>query len=386
MIQQYLFSIKEFNLLVAIIQSLMQAKWLTPTWEYVPTRHLQTYQQLHSLINPKTLREREKSDDVNTPTIPYLEAHLRSLASVHNVAPDTLAGDLVNFEKRRNLYDIYAGWQVFQTHPYTFDHVPMVHDFLLSVEIFDTTELKKRAASIPPSPGPPASRPTPEDLPNPPKRPAAQQPKAVAAARAGSSADLLTTTSDSTGLSPRGSVDETTVEQLRSVVLSVMNDDRQLISDLVAEAKRELQEDLLSSLRAYTASVHDEMIIMNGQYGLVEPAHVRDAAKRIVARKFPTIEVQEWSTLDSQGLVYGWQEEIYLFVADDGNASRYLVSVSPHVDAAALGAILRMVDLYSAALGVQAADAGYQLAIITPSVNEHAVTIAQQRGVHIVAF
>jgi hypothetical protein len=75
-----LFSIKEFNILVAIIQSLMQAKWLTPTWEYVPQRHLQTYQQLHTLINPKSLREREKSDDINIPTIPYL-----GMSSMHSL-------------------------------------------------------------------------------------------------------------------------------------------------------------------------------------------------------------------------------------------------------------------------------------------------------------
>jgi hypothetical protein len=121
---------------------------------------------------------------------------LRSLASVHNVAPDTLSGELINFEKRRNLYDVFAGWQVYQTHPFTFDHVPAVHDYLLSVEIFDSTEIKKRAAAIPPSPGAPASRPTPEDMPMPAKRPAAVIPKAVAATRDGSTSDLLSTSAD----------------------------------------------------------------------------------------------------------------------------------------------------------------------------------------------
>jgi hypothetical protein len=165
-----------------------------------------------------------------------------------------------------------------------------------------------------------------------------------------------------------------------------MAEDRQLIGELVADAKRELQDDLLASLRAYTASVHDEMIVMNGQYGLVEPGHIREAARRIVSRKFPSIEVQEWVAQDTQGVVYGWQEEVYLFVVDDGSVCRYLASVSPHVDAAALGAILRMVDLYSSALGMQATDAGFQVAIITPSINEAACAIAQQRGVHVVAF
>lgn len=377
-VAEYLYGMKAFNALVAIIHAMMHAKWLQPVWDFIPQPLVMLYQQIHALVkHPKKLREKEKSDDITTPTIPYLELYLRQLSGIHDMLPDTLANDLINFEKRRKIYDVYSIWQSFQAHPFDLDHVPLVEEYLDGVQILSNDEIKQRGMAIPPAPAG-AARPTIEQMPNPEKKPIKEKPRSFTL----KDTDSAALSSDTT-LSPRA-MDESMTDQLKGVVASVLAEDRSLLADLMAEAKKELQEDLLTGLRSYTASVHDEMIIMNGQYGLADAAQVKSAAQRIVTRKFGGGEVKEWSVLDQQGVVYGWQEQIYLFVASDGK-TRHLVHVAAHVDSPALGAILRMVELYARTSGVTDLS-GHTVTVISPSINESAYNIAKQRSVNVMAF
>eukprot|EP01094_Clydonella_sp_ATCC50884_P016857 TRINITY_DN2846_c0_g1_i1.p1 TRINITY_DN2846_c0_g1~~TRINITY_DN2846_c0_g1_i1.p1 ORF type:complete len:1130 (-),score=536.32 TRINITY_DN2846_c0_g1_i1:96-3485(-) len=377
-VAEYLYSMKAFNALVAIIHAMMHAKWMTPVWEFIPQQLVMLYGQIHALVkHPKKLREKEKSDDITTPTIPYLELYLRQLSGIHDMLPDTLQNDLINFEKRRKIFDVYSIWQSFQAHPFELDHVPAVEEYLDAVHIFSNDEIKQRSMAIPAAP-PGAGRPSLEQMPNPEKKAVKEKPRSFTL----KDTESQTLSSDTT-LSPRA-LDESMTDQLKGVVATVLSEEKALLADLMAEAKKELQEDLLTGLRTYTASVHDEMIIMNGQYGLADAAQVKSAAQRIVSRKFGGGDVKEWSVLDQQGVVYGWQETIYLFVADDGN-TKHLVHVAAHVDSPALGTILRMVELYARSTGSTDL-AGHTVTIISPSINESAYNIAKQRSVNVMAF
>jgi len=168
---------------------------------------------------------------------------------------------------------------------------------------------------------------------------------------------------------------------MRNLVMNVLSEDPTILRDLVEDAKHDLQRELLEDLQKYQESIHDELIIMNGQYGFVEQSVVREAALRICGRKFDGRTVSEWCVHDTQGVVYGWQEEVFLFVVESEHGP-LVVRVTAHVDVTQLGSVLRLVELYKATTNTT----DPKVAIITPSISEQANALAEERNVLVLAF
>ena len=203
-------------------------------------------------------------------------------------------------------------------------------------------------------------------------------------------------------ISPRGGgvADGVNVEE---IVRDVIRGNPDLFADMVSEIKESLQESLLMEVRDYAAAAHDEMVskrivlssslysrllrvrkvVLHGQFGMADTEQVREAAKRIVARKFPesSDEVREWSVADTGGTVYGWEEEIHLFVIENEDGCT-LVDVVAHVDAPELGAVIRMVELHKQDTGKDATE----IALITPSITQRASTVASERNIQVLMF
>jgi len=129
----------------------MHAKWLGPYWEWVPVEILQSYQQMQNLVKiPRKLREEmEKATEGATSCIPYIEGILRNISSIHSVMPDTIADGLINFEKRRKIYDSYNQLAAFMNHPYEFPSSPKVQQFLCSAKLFSPKDIRDRSQSLP---------------------------------------------------------------------------------------------------------------------------------------------------------------------------------------------------------------------------------------------
>ena len=99
-------------------------------FQRLPDKLGQQYEAYSSLVKrPKKLREREKADDQIRAVIPWIDASLKQLAGMRDMLPDFLSGDLINFEKRRKIWDVFYTWQQFQVRVVSLGSLRFQHSF-----------------------------------------------------------------------------------------------------------------------------------------------------------------------------------------------------------------------------------------------------------------
>ena len=74
-----------------------------------------------------------------------IDAYIKQLITIHD-KPD-LVQNLINFEKRRQQYEVFKIWNTFNQEPYSHDKTSCF-DYLQTVKIFSPVEIRKKAEAL----------------------------------------------------------------------------------------------------------------------------------------------------------------------------------------------------------------------------------------------
>ena len=221
--------------------------------------------------------------------------------------PDTI-NQLVNFQKRRHQYDIYKLWNSFVQEPYSFQQTKS-RDYLLSVKIYSAVEIRRKAESI-------------------------ERVADIKGARA------LRTESDSDSAHEKGE----NYSIVKSSMISLMTEEKDILQDIINEAKKELAKDLMSELKKYTECVRDEIALSNNELGL--PNNAESAAERIMLRIFPGALIVPITEVDKEGTIFGWEEEFTLYQVDDFD-DKFIVYITPKLAKSDLSTAFKVFNYFN---------------------------------------
>lgn len=163
-------------------------------------------------------------------------------------------------------------------------------------------------------------------------------------------------------------------------MLSIINDDKDFLREVVEFAKTDLAHDLLSELRKFTDCVRDEIALSHSLMGINSNGDA--ACGRVLCRLFPEEMIDQIVEYDSEGYVYGWEEEVSLFRVQ--SADRCLLThIAPHIGKSDLGTTFRLFHLFHKR---EETEKEIKYVIISPSITEDARLIAENKGVILMDF
>lgn len=83
-------------------------------------------------------------------TIPYLGTFLTDLTMIDTAIPDTIAGGLINFDKRRKEFEVLARIRLLQgaANAYNFNTDPIFEKWFHSIIVLDDREAYKLSCQI----------------------------------------------------------------------------------------------------------------------------------------------------------------------------------------------------------------------------------------------
>lgn len=387
-IAEYLLEFNSFNSYVAIVRAFSQLQSsLLSTLDWLPQNLKDKYADHSKLIKqPRNLQAREKAKPAEQPAVPYLDLYIRQLTN-YDVISDETEGSLINFEKRRKIYEVWDYFQTLQRKPFRFDSEPEFQDYLLFVPLYSEETIKKMAKSIP-TEAPPVERPTVDSLP-PPTRFASQDPSVSGKSRTESVSveqDYSTSYAVQNYEMELANIplqaDDPQTQHIKSLIAAVISEDKSLVSDLINSVKETITNDILGELKSFSETIRDEVVLLHNQFAVANADLFWETAEKTVKRKFPqssTVEI--WRKFDSEGFVYGWQEEVGLFIID-GNQ---LVSVTGCLGKSYIGAILRIAGLYVSDKDISDEDQqNLVVTIISPSFSQETFDLAQQQNIQVV--
>ena len=168
--------------------------------------------------------------------------------------------------------------------------------------------------------------------------------------------------------------------QIKGAILSVLSENRELAQDILNNVRSAVATEILQDFRDYAANMKDELSLLHSQFGLLKPELGWEASERIVRRKFPGSTVDCWRCFDADGFVYGWQEEVGLFVVE----AQQLVLLSIRVDDAFISSALRIAGLYVTDRSISDEDSqNLQVYILTSQCSESTRATAVSQGIAI---
>ena len=134
-------ALSNFSGLMAVLSGLESASVyrLKQTWELVPTKLMETYTNLKSLMSSELSfkRYREHLKNVNPPTIPYLGISLTDLTFIYEGSRDYSHDGLINFSKCHMVSETLKTISQYQDISYNFEVVPVIRTFLQFPVIWD---------------------------------------------------------------------------------------------------------------------------------------------------------------------------------------------------------------------------------------------------------
>lgn len=164
---------------------------------------------------------------------------------------------------------------------------------------------------------------------------------------------------------------------MKTYLSEIIKTDKNIFTDLINEAKAKLASDLMEELKQYSERVRDEISVMQTQLGINQGGI--SAAQRIVSRVFQGV-VLPIKEIDSDGQVYGWQDEVCIFKVSD-NENTWLVHVTTHLDKSDISSALRLFRFFS-----DLSNDDYKNAIIATEATQDAQTILASRGVRVFSY
>ncbi|KAJ3437416.1 ras guanine nucleotide exchange factor i-related [Anaeramoeba flamelloides] len=112
------------------------------SFEEVPRRLLDMYQEFKDDLSSNQSYKKYRSilHRINPPCIPYLGVYLTDLTFIEDGNPDKING-LINFSKRRLIFDVIFEIQNFQQRGYNLQPVQQIHSLLEINSVYDTKKI-----------------------------------------------------------------------------------------------------------------------------------------------------------------------------------------------------------------------------------------------------
>ncbi|KAJ3424532.1 ras guanine nucleotide exchange factor i-related [Anaeramoeba flamelloides] len=152
-IAQHLRKLKNFNGLMSILNAMLsqEIKRLKFTFGNIPKKYLEMLKRLRSELSSDKSYSRYRTLIKQTipPCIPHFALCLQDLISIENGDEDEIQG-LINFGKRRLIYDIINEIQRYQKSPYNFQSIHQISTLLEQLPILDDSELYSRSLKLEP--------------------------------------------------------------------------------------------------------------------------------------------------------------------------------------------------------------------------------------------
>ncbi|KAJ6248620.1 ras guanine nucleotide exchange factor i-related [Anaeramoeba flamelloides] len=152
-IAEYLRSLNNYNGVMAIVSGFENsAIWrLKYTFEEVPKRNHEIIQELKKELSSDNSYRYYRSllRKVDPPCIPYLGVYLTDLTFIEEGNPDFIDG-LINFSKRRLIYDVIFEIQNFQNKCYNLQPIQQIVSFLEKLPILDEKECYSKSLKYEP--------------------------------------------------------------------------------------------------------------------------------------------------------------------------------------------------------------------------------------------
>ncbi|KAJ6227905.1 ras guanine nucleotide exchange factor i-related [Anaeramoeba flamelloides] len=142
-----------FNCVMTILSGLASPpiNRLKYTFEELPTKSTTDLDKLGKELSSENSYEkyRKKIKQASPPCIPYFALYLTDLTSVEEGNKDEIQG-LINFGKRKLIYDLISEIQKFQKSPYNFQSIHQIETLLLKLPHIDQQESYTRSLKLEP--------------------------------------------------------------------------------------------------------------------------------------------------------------------------------------------------------------------------------------------
>lgn len=128
-------------------------------------------------------------------------------------------------------------------------------------------------------------------------------------------------------------------------MLSVLNDEPDMLDDLLTEATADLGSELMQQLQDFTDSTRDELALMQTELGLY-PENRLEPASNVLSSVFADATISDWIAEDEQGYVFGWRDEVCVNIVEN-NSGKWLAQVKSYLDNSYVAVALRLFEFFS---------------------------------------
>ena len=310
---------KHCSLLIVSTLEELREKELQITWEWLSPRYLSIWSRLQQQKSrsedvPTLTRGRSATRSVNQqppPPIPYLIPIFEEFKQV-SVLPDLVNEELINFEKRMKHFLVYVPIAS-PTGGYTVPDTPVnddIHKYLSGLKILNEEEIPDVIKKM--------NNERPEGLP-----PSEQK-------------------------NDMHKIDSSIDESIKPLLLQLLTKDKQLQDFIIEKLSKEIQMEAVQHIK-------DEMkrfaTIGKLLLSLVSArkSSSKNASKEIllaIARtQFPNCNIETWTKLDTEGSVYGWEEEISLVLVES-EEEKVILDAHFYAKKADISNLIRRVQFY----------------------------------------
>lgn len=172
---------------------------------------------------------------------------------------------------------------------------------------------------------------------------------------------------------------------LRNHLVQVISEENHLFQDLLREAKSNVANDMLEELRSFSTCIQDELSVIQSQFGSEQvdtrrQQTISQSSQRIVQRIFPGCSVSLWTELDSEGVVYGWEDQVNVLRVTKSD-QQFLVYITPQLMKSDASNALRLFKFFH-----ESADTEWRNAIISTSCSIDATSVLRENNIQIFDF
>jgi hypothetical protein len=176
---------------------------------------------------------------------------------------------------------------------------------------------------------------------------------------------------------------------IRTSLMSVLKDDQVVFNELMDEVKGNLVDDLIVELRGFADCIRDELALVQSRVNQVEQDRLDASeetpqadknAHKIFARVFPESSISLWSELDSEGVVYGWEDQVSLYKIEGQH--KCLAVISPSLSKSEVSASVRLFKFFN-----DLSDDSFANVVVTATFADSLLLSAlAEKGIRVVDF
>merc|ERR1712137_157074 len=366
-IAQKLLEANNYSSGVSVLRGLQYLHEHIPTvWEWVPSSIVELYEDLTPYVEDPTRTEELVSESRERSLIPCIDPFIQELSEV--AASPSPTGELIRFEKYTKYFDIYSRLEAYRYTPFPYEYSDSCGGYLYHCEVWDMPRIEQAVADLPPV-DPPDLRPDFDDIHYPDHG--------------------LTEMNEDNDESVTSKKEEAALENLREHFLTVIRGEDELFQELMSEARTNVTNDLLLELRSFASCIQDELSIIQTQFG-AEQVEKKEreqqqefslSSLRVVQRIFPGYTISHCSEMDSEGAVYGWEDQVNLLKVTRSE-EQVLVCVTPQLKKSDASNVLRLFKFFN-----ETSDAQWKNAlVVSSSCSLEATSVMAQNGIALYNF